>query len=313
MILPVVEKVDSNTFKYLLKDKNLPIWACPDTCQFYENCIYFVALRGKIVEGAWAVPVMIGENGETIARRSWRLLPYAAPLVYSRTGLNRRSTIEALFKALTQKVEFISLPLAPELLDISIFQNYSAIVEWRHTHVLNTEWNHKLLSAKISNHLRYAKRHLKITKSQESQGFFFERAIANECNEGIQHRTQFARIQLQKGKGYYLSALHNGEIVGQCFIIIDAKIQYLLHMWSFSNKIRGIATALVNAAAQECFSGKPKSMLDLEGSVLPGVDKFFYGFEGNIIPYGFLLWSQDKSILLEKILAEIMPPERIIV
>ncbi len=307
-----VKTVDLATFSDLLENRVVPIWVRPKNCTFYENSLYLVALRGGVINGAWTIPIMTAANGKKMAKRSYRLLPYAAPILFGATSLARRFTMELLFLELTRHVEFIALPLSPNLFDISILQNHGVLVEWRHTHTLDASWAVRPLPPKISNQLRHAKLNLQLERSQMPDGFFFERAVTNEGDLGIQRRAEFARSLLETGEGYYWSAFHKNELVGQSFVAMDGKTHYLLHTWSLKNKVRGVSTALVDAAARECFLGGMDCSLDLEGSVLPGVDEFFYGFHGKITPYGFLLWSRNGSLISADLAAEIMPPERMI-
>jgi hypothetical protein len=304
----LTEVVRAQDLQNLITNYSIPPHGKPENYFFYKNSIHLIARRNKSLEGIWSAPLIDMKDGKKAAKRPWRLMPYAGPLLFNKKSLSRRAALKALFLELKKHVEYISLPLSPDILEASILQNLGALIEWRHTHVLDKYWADRNLDPKIANHLRYTSSRLQIIKSIQPGGFLFDQAISGEHISGLHNRKEFGNYLIHNQKAYYLSAFHNEKLVGQSFIVTDTEIDYVFHTWVDKKSMRGISTALIAAAALN--ANKQSKGLDLEGSVIPGVDGFFHGFQGNIIPYGFLLWSYDNRFLSPDLLREIMPEER---
>ena len=308
----IVKHLNLEQVSDLVDEITLPLWAHPSATKYYDDIFYLVAYKSSRIMGIWPVPTTIHSRG-LIAKRSCRLLPYCSPVLFVKSNLEALSVTKALFLELIQSVSYVAIPLSPNFLNVSVFQNYGALVEWRHTHVLDQSWYTGPLPSKVANHLRYAQANLRIEKSYQHEKFLSGAAIQNENDNGINTRSQLAKTLLDNRKAYLLSAYLGTEIVGQSFVVLDDQTHYIFHTWSLNEAARGIVIALIHSAAKECFSEYgPQAIVDLEGSVLPGVDKFFYSLNGNILPYGYLFWSRDDSFFTSELKAEVMPPERLI-
>jgi hypothetical protein len=271
----------------------LPLWARPHVCIEYGPCLAMAAYWGSDLLGVWTVPLSTVDGGMAAARRSCRLLPYAAPVLFVDGNLMRRKVVDALFGELTSRVHEVDLPLAPGFLDTGAFLKRGAVLLWKHTHILTQSWVISMTAPRVRNHIRHACRLASVEVWREAGGFHFDRAIIDESADGISRRSRLGNKLLSIGEAYYLEARAGGRIIGQAFVTTDTHYHYLFHSWFDRVEARGVPSLLIEQAARESFS--MSADLDLEGSVLPGVDEFYCGLEAHLVSYCHLEWTNPPK------------------
>jgi hypothetical protein len=105
-------------------------------------------------------------------------------------------------------------------------------------------------------------------------------------------------------QAFSYSAKHNGNLVAAVYCLYDAKVcYYLLGGSSRQSGVTGSNNLLLQKAIEEA-KNRGCEVFDFEGSMLPGVEKFFRGFGGELKPY---FTANKASKWLEIVLKFIKP------
>lgn len=302
-----IQKYNPDQFKQLLQNIEVPLWLGPEVLNCYQHRTILVAWRGKRLAGLWIVP-LIRQNGEIIAKREYRYLPYASPIIFENDNLKRREVIHQLFERLISDCDMISLPFDPSFKDFAIVQGLGAFVEWRHTHILTRPIKLADISSRLRNHIRKAQKTITIQSDQQST-FNFEQAIKGLPNE-IVKRKKFVTELIKNGKGRVISAYTDGKVCAEILIAADANSAYMIHSWQDENAPRGTVSALIVEGVKWAFEERGLKQYDFEGSVLQGVDYYYSGFNCEIVPYGYVYWSRKRDDIYKMIDRSIDIPGR---
>lgn len=273
----------------------LALWA-------YSDVRMLVARRGGRLAGVWAIPAEPTPGG-WIARRGARVLPYAAPLLLDQRPQRRRDVMHALLTAVQAEASCIDLPMAPGFHDVTACRALGMIVEWRHTNVLdlNADWR-RHYSATVRQHIRAARAAVSVRLDDSADGFDFSRALTQQTPDQIRSRKRFAQRCAEASRVLCLTAINEATTVGQQLVLIDSSTGYLMHSWFDRNGPRGVPSLLTDIAAGILQERRSCAYLDLEGSVLPGVDYFMSGFGGAVIPYPYIYWHRQPRELVAMVI-----------
>lgn len=277
-----------------------PLWNHPAVLLPAEKCQLLVARRGRTITGWWLVPI-VTENTRTVARRSCRFLPYAAPWLLEESPLSRRETITRLLETLLSGVDGLELPMEPGFVDLPVAISLGCFAEWRHTYVLSATDNpFGSFSPKVRNHIRAAEQTVQVVYDSPNE-FAFEKAIRGAGTACFQLRKQFALELLHQHRAVTFTAFSERGVVGGAFLTFDHDTVYLLHLWSDRHAGRGISSLLIQESIRWTFLTKRLHRFDFEGSILASVDAFMSGFGARIEPYAYIYWDVDREYLLRSL------------
>jgi hypothetical protein len=291
-------------------EKEIPLWLLPKFITCYKEKMLLVAYRGNRLVGLWVVPISITE-GQKIAQREYRYLPYSSPYLFEQDNLKRREVVYGLFKYLTENCNKINLPFDPGFKDFAPIQGLGALVEWRHTHVIKAPFEYQKMSSRLRNHIRSAKKLVKIEFSKDQSKFNFDEAIKGLKKEQ-QARRELAINLLRNNQAIIVTAYKKKKICSGILIALDANTAYMLHSWQAVDAPRGTVSALILEAVNWAISEKRVKQYDFEGSVLQKIDYYYSGFNCEISPYGHVFWSKDQDELFGLIQKSINIPGRLI-
>jgi hypothetical protein len=284
---------------YQKLNSDMRIWYIPSYIIFYEDVKILIAKKGDAIVGIWIVP-MLKKNDAVCAERNYRYFPYCAPLIFEKDNLATRNIIKEFFVYLQKICQYIEIPMDTYTSNISIIQSLGAVIELRHTHVLESK--EIKLTSRLKNHINYAARNTSLVFGDSIDDFKFDIAIRGSLEE-INKRKSLATQLISEDKGIIISAKNlSGILVAGVFIMLDSECAYWMHTWQESNSPRGIIALLVKAAVEYTFDVRNLKKFDFEGSVMQNVDYFFSGFNANIISYGYIHWSKDEFELLNLVL-----------
>jgi hypothetical protein len=260
-------------------DSHQPLWASHLAKSAYPHSATLAVLGGSRLMGVWIV-------------REARTLPYSSPYIVAKHPQRRRDIMEAMLRELLARAVTINLPMAPRFHDVTMASHVGLCVDWRHTHEISltsdSRWR-QAYTAKLRNHIAFARRHVSLTTGRDAGGFDFGRALVEQTGHQVAIRRGFLHSLASDGGSVFCStALAKGKPVGQALAVCDLGVAYLFHSWFDREGPRGIPSLLIDSVAENARDLYGCDTLDLEGSVIEPVDYFMSGFGGAIAPYPLL-------------------------
>jgi hypothetical protein len=213
----------------------------------------------------------------------------------------------ALLRKIQESVQSIELPLVPGFHEVNACREAGIIAEYRHTHLLDLIGNFRSHYAPaVRNHIRSAEAVVTILMSEGARDFCFERAIVAQPDSHVDLRARFAYVLSRVAHVTCLTALVMGKRVGQGLVVTDNRTSYYLHSWFDRNGPRGVPSLLIDCAMS---TSRESSVVhfDLEGSIIPSVDRFMTGFGAFQAPYAHLLWHREPGRICELMLKNLEP------
>jgi hypothetical protein len=230
-------------------------------------------------------------------------LPYTHILFGAAHPKRMREAIACVADWCADQLDSVTVPLGPDDTTLGPFAVAGMLIEWRHTYVLDTQDPlSKRLSASARNHLHHAAQTVDVVIHTGPGEFAADRAIVDEGDGAKAIRTNLARSLLASGCAVVVCAAQSGTVVGEYFLAWDDRRAYLLHSWFEREGPRGIPTLLMVRTWEWVREHLPVRTLDLEGSVIEGVDRYFSSFGARPVPYGFLHWHRSRSELVRDVL-----------
>jgi hypothetical protein len=258
------------------------------------------AFDSEGLAGGFAVPVIEEENGVRAYARPSFLSPYFAPLFRAVDGRRVRAAgvraelLQALLAHMQATSASIMLPLAPRVEDMRPFQRAHFALELRYTYELALDSLERVwdgMEGSIRNHVRRAEA-LTIVPDPELTRFAFPAALWYEPEDHRPGWEGLVRGLVRAGRGMALLALHEERPVGGLFVAFDRGTSYgLLSYFDRSVGRRGIPAGLLWAAIRQA-AERGAARFDFEGSVLPGVERFFEAFGGERRSYFQVHWGR---------------------
>lgn len=266
------------------------LWTSRYALEHYESFRYIVCQKGKETVGLWVIPTSVNDRNRCM--RAIRLFPYVTPWIQEGIESRKRKIAMCMFSYIQEHASLLSLPMDPSFLVGSGLQQMGAWLEWRHTHILEAEWLQKAWSGgKLTNRLKRARSRTTLSIHNDASAFDFRRALVGQTNVQVKNRQDLACALVSDGFGFIVDA-NIGCIVGQVLVVLWGNVGYLFHAWSGANyREPGVAAFLISSALERVLELGGKH-LDLEGSVIAGVDEFFFGLKGKVTPYCAVHWSQ---------------------
>lgn len=302
-----IRDVDQREYQSLAVNwgKKLPLWLLPQLITCYQDKKCLIAFRGNRPVGIWVVPME-----RKIARRRFRHFPYASPFLADQDNLKRRQVIYELMRYLTENCVEINLPFDPDFTDLASAQGLGAFVEWRHTHVLKNPLEYQNMPSRLRNHIKNAKKFVRIASGFDQDQFNFNAAIKG-TKEERQARKENAVNMLKNRQAIIFSALKNKKLCGGILISFDSDNAYLMHSWQAKGAPRGTMSTLIYEGANWMLTEKLLHQFDFEGSVFQEIDYYYCGFNAEIRPYGHVFWSNEKDKLFTMVEKSINIPGRL--
>lgn len=259
----------------------------------------------------WPLPYVY-EGTHKVIKREIRLLPYHPPVLLKHHPLENRGLLVSLLNFVRKNYFAIDLPLSPDFHFAIPFSGLGMHVEWRNTYRFTSA--HPLrdhINRKGKNHIRSAEKTVQISLSSDPEFFDFKLGIVTKNDSQRKVRSQMAKDLLRRGNGLIVTAHENSAICGQALILFDHHSAYLFHTWFNKQGVRGVPSALIDQASNWTLNEKKLPYFDLEGSILPAVDRFFAGLGGIQSPYPNILWCQDRKEMLKRIEENIFLEEKL--
>lgn len=288
---------------------DLPLWANPKLTLCYNHKLNLVVYSGSNLLAVWIVP-LIKQGNDLIAKREYRFLPYASPVIFANDNLKVREILSHLFSYLSKKCEAISLPFAPEFYNLAAIQELGGFVELRLTHISKDKLVLINLPSRIRNHINYSSQHTKTIISHKNSGFKFDLAIKGIADEQIKRQT-LAKVMLKEKSAISLVAELNNRPIAGLFVAYDKNSAYMLHSWQEEETPRGTMSNLIYEASNWIFENKSSKLFDFEGSVFQRIDYYYSGFNCVVTPYAYIHWARQKEKMFEMVDKSINIPGRL--
>lgn len=272
-------------------DSGQPLWASDLARSAYPNTATLTARNGPALVGVWVLPLLF--KGQSIhVEREARTLPYGSPYITEKHPQRRRDIMEEMLEEVLVRAASVNLPMAPRFYDVTMAGHAGLDVGWRHTHEIaltsDARWR-QAYTAKLRNHIAFARRHVSMTTESHGGGFDFERGLVAQTTQQITIRRDFIRaLPYHGGTVICCTALAKGKPVGQALAVCDLSVAYLFHSWFDRTGPRGVPSLLIDSIAEKGRDICRCRVLDLEGSVIEPVDYFMSGFGGAVTPYPML-------------------------
>lgn len=280
----------------------------PHSLSVYQNLDLLIVSHQQKPLAVWPVPYS-WTDGKKIAKRDIRLLPYHPPLLVKDHLVDQRRFLSLLLEYLKENYFALDLPLAPHFHHTSLFSASGIYVEWRNTHLFTS--SHPVTDnfhSKVSNHIRNAKKKVSL---EWGHPFDFQKGIITDNPLHRESRKNLTLNLLNSGMARVLTAFNETKIEGQAVVVHDQRTAYLFHSWYEKQSTRGVPSYLIEAISNWALNEQGLLFFDLEGSILPSVDRFFANFGGLQTPYAYVIWCQDKDMMLNMIKESVFMPIRL--
>lgn len=286
-------------------------WQDPMFSEILGDAIWLEAIDDERLVGTWLLPTEIAKVGK-VARRSVRIMPYVSPWLARGSLPRRRDVMVRLITALKDLVVGFELPLAPGFRELGAFTDVGALLETRHTHLVDLRESLGLVeTSRTRNTLRAARRTVALQIHSDATDFDFERAIVGSSAHAREVRRGASLLMESTGSLRVADASFKGNSVGQSLMWLGDGSAIIMHSWFDRDcGIRGIPTLLTEELVRHASSTRRVEFVDLEGSVLARVDRFMDGLTENVAPYSIAYWFDDREELLGSVQSSLAIPGR---
>jgi len=233
--------------------------------------------------------------------------PYAGPVFRSakQFPLAERRLLGAIAAALEAHYRRVSFSLSPEVTDIVPFLQAGFVPEVRYTYIVDVSGGVAQCIARMSNRRRNDLRRardcgLSVADAPNLELFDIARAVRWASSQKYEEATnRLLREAISRNRGRVFVALRAGVPVAGLFLVWDGRRSYTTHSYFCEGAERtGASTLLCTEAMSYTHECLRLNFLDLEGSVLPGVEEFYQSFGGTQTIYFRLHWRADRAELM---------------
>lgn len=216
---------------------------------------------------------------------------------------SRLSFEEKVIKQLVGKLNMYSIVefnLLPEIKNAFPFIKNGFRNHLRYTYIIRHSEGEEAYLKRMNQKLRkeIARNKIEVLTVDDSSEFVeLQRAHLDKKEISNVHQIDCVRAldgELRaRGKRKIYAARKGKLLLGAVYIVEDIKVNYCVFIaQNKQNKINGLVAKLVDVAIRETIrSGKD---FDFEGSMIPGVEKFFRKFGGELTPYYVI--SKEKNV-----------------
>jgi hypothetical protein len=303
---------EKDVFKAICKQspESLPVfmqcWWLDAVCDLWDVAI---TLKGDQVTGVW--PYVIEEKLSVAFRRNPRLTPYMGPWVFYPPDIkevNRDShehdVIEQLFSQLPEG-DVWSLSQYPGLKQAGLFRHYGLNIQVQQTFLISLDKEEDELFFQFKEPLRRnikaADKEIAITSEPDCLADLYEFQKTTLFKKRVTQPYNFSELQklmrpcLKHGAGELFVARQDGVIQAVIWNVWDAQTSYYF-MGAKNPSIdnyKAMSGLLWHAIKEAKKRGN--KFFDLEGSMDPGVERFFRNFGGRRELY--LILKKDRHWL----------------
>ncbi|HEX3483072.1 MAG TPA: GNAT family N-acetyltransferase [Kofleriaceae bacterium] len=269
---------------------------------------WYLALLG--VERLWTVrsggaliagmPAFVADEGRALAQSSLAI-PYGGPafapdaLEPRRRMLRHREIMQALIAALGRSYERVDVSLSPALRDVVPFLRAGFVPELRYTYVHRGAG--ESLSGGRRNDLVRARRAALAVRPDPGLERF-DVAMSVQWDRDPQHARlgeAVLRTAIARGRGQAWLAVAGDRPVAGLFACWDTHHGYTTHAYVTEEGAAHGAATLLYVHAIDHLQRARGLVVDLEGSVLPGVEQFYQSFGAEQTLYLRLHWRRDGA------------------
>lgn len=220
----------------------------------------------------------------------------------------RKKVLEAFARFVANRTErIVSLPLPVTWTDIQplIWAGFNTGVKYTYRKPLGTAPHDEGYTSELRGHIRKALGSDLVIGHSASRDELLTVLLETAEAQGFNAPAE-ALSSLLRGceEGWCrLATAHAGDaLVGFAFTAYnDHEAYYLLGALSRSNKLRGVQPVLLDTAMRS-MKEQGVGVYDFEGSMVPGVERFFRSFGGELVPYyaigrapWYLMWYLRKK------------------
>ena len=236
--------------------------------------------------------------------------PYAGPVFEPIAGPDEhrlpieRHLMDAMARSLKSQYQRVSFSLSPQIIDIVAFLRLGFIPEVRFTYVVDVACDIDNCISRMSKRRRVdlqraGRCDLRVIPDLSLAFFDVARAIKWAPAGDYEVKTRSVlRQAIARDRGRAFVALQSERPVAGLFMVWDRRCSYTTHSYFLEDAARTGASTLLYLTAmsytRECLR---LPAVDLEGSVLPGVEEYYQSFGGRQTVYFRLHWRSDRTSL----------------
>lgn len=287
----------------LERAENATLFSEPDYLSHIPNIHWLGVFERETLVAGFAVPTVTANGRPRVGRASY-IAPYFHPVFARVPGSalkrkrRRRKLLGALLDFIQSDYEAMVLPLHLSLDDMVPFQQRHFALELRYTYILAlsslaADGLPPQADGKLRNHRKHALHDGVSVQPTTPGNFDFAAALFYENPEEVPRWRALTEELHAADRVDLLVAVHQGRTVGGLLLANGAGTAYnLLSYFDRDLGLRGIAVTLLTAA-MEIARRRGLHYFDFEGSVLPGIERFFESFGGRQVPYFQAHWHRD--------------------
>jgi hypothetical protein len=270
---------------------------------------WYLELLG--VEDLWTVrsgsaliagmPAFDTDSGRALAQSSLSI-PYGglafAPcaLAPRRRMLRHRAIMHALVDSLGRSYERIDISLSPAVRDVVPFLQSGFVPELRYTYVHHRGAADSMSSGRRNDIARARRAALAVRPDPALEHFDIAASVEWAGDSGyVAASESVLRTAIARGRGQAWVAMAGDRSLAGLFACWDTHHGYTTHAYTTSEGASLGASTLLYAHAIEHLQSALELPVDLEGSVLPGVERFYQSLGAEQTLYLRLHWHREPG------------------
>ncbi len=288
-------------------------WWLDKVCHEWDVAI---TRKGERITGAWTYP--IDRKAGISIMRSPKMTPYLGPQVFFPADMkesNRDSfeydTIAELLKLLPDAPVW-DLAVQPGIKQAGLLQHYGLTPQVRQTFIVDLGVDEATLLANMKEttrrNIKQAEKECVITNEPAciNELFEFHKHTLGRKEKGIAHSLadlqQLLQACIANNAGALWVARQNGVIQGACWMVWDQNFCYSIMNGQNPQSESSKAMSLLHWHSMKEAQKMGLRQFDFEGSMDPGVERFFRSFGGTrelylvLLRNNSLLWKLKQAI-----------------
>lgn len=258
-----------------------------------------VRLGGKMVAG---LPIF-SSSDERVSVQSGLLVPYGGPVFRAAHSDSRqqmlfaRTLTVALIEVINEKFDHMQFAMSPDIIDCVAFIQAGYVPELRYTYRYPVTRNSSLSKGRKNDLARARRAGLTMHEDRAINHFDINAAVSWSRDEQYERFTRrLLSHAIECGCGKVCVAMAGDEVVAGLFYLWDRRYAYTTHAYRTEQGAAwGASTALYMEAIKDTRDNSSLMEVDFEGSVLPGVERFYQSFGAVQTPYITLHWHANPA------------------
>ncbi len=309
---------NKNLYKKICKERSVPLfmqpWWLDVVCGQWDAAVTY---NGDNVSGLWAYPVE-QKMGVTMMRTPM-LTPYLGPLVFYPADIKKskldsfeHETVAGLMKQLPD-TKVWHLAISPEIKQVGLFKQHKLRTEMQQTFLIDLQEDEATLLANMKETMRRnikaAEKEITISHSATHLNELFEfhkETLSQKGKELPYTLNDLKRIMdacIANSAATLWVACNANDVEAIVWQVWDANTSYYFMGGQNPKATNYKAMSLLLWHAMKEAKQQGCKTFDLEGSMDPGVERFFRGFGGEralymvLLKNDSLLWKAKKMVL----------------